>query len=203
MKKILCIIFCIAFIHAVCGQEILKVPDRTPEQKLISEIYSQWDIMSSAISFTKTHGVSPYEYGKYTGDLFASSLKKDNGFADLCHEIINNWENWRTNEDAAVFIINKTDESLVFKVSLHGLKNYFGDNGNFGVSFDEMMQCIKGIEEQIAKFLGCTLNMEIEEEWSPCTSTWYSFAIITIKKNDLIGLFDFKSPVMDKRIHKN
>ena len=182
MRKIICIVFCIALIHSVCGQETFKVPERTQEQKLLSGIYSQWDILSSAISITGTHGISPYEYGKYAGDLFASSWNNENGFASYCQKIIYHWENWRTNEDAAVFIINKTEESLVFKVSIHGLKNYFGEKGNFGVSFDEM---IKGIEEQIAEYLGYTFNMEIEEEWSPCTSTWYSFAIITITNNDL------------------
>jgi hypothetical protein len=184
MRKIICIVFCIAFIHNVCGQETFKVTDRTNEQKLLSEIYSQWDILSSAISITRTHGVSPYEYGKYTGDLFASSWNKENGFAYDCEKIIYHWENWRTNEDAATFIINKKDESLTFKVSIHGLKNYFGEKGNFGVSFDEMMQCIKGIEEQIAEYLGYTFKMEIKEEWSPCNSTLYSFAIITITNND-------------------
>ena len=184
MRKIICIVFCIAFIHNVYGQETFRVPEQTQEQKLLSEIYSQWDILSSAINITRTHGISPYEYGKNTGDLFASSWNKENGFDFYCQKIIYHWENWRTDEDAATFIINKTDESLTFKVSIHGLKNYFGEKGNFGVSFDEMMQCIKGIEEQIAEYLGYTFKMEIEEEWSPCNSTLYSFSIITITNND-------------------
>ena len=185
MKKIICIVFYITFFHSVWGQETLKVPEQTPEQKLISEVYSQWDILSSAISFTKTYGISPSEYGKYAGDLFASRMNKENGFAYYCQKIMYNWESWRTYEDAAVFIIKETDESLIFKVSLIGLQNYFGDKGNFGVSFDEIMECIKGIEEQIADHFEYTFSIEIEEEWSPCTASWYSYAIITLIKNDL------------------
>lgn len=203
MKKLLCIVVCLVFMSSAFGQEIFKVPERTPEQKHKRAIYTQWNIMSSAVSFAKSHGVSPYEYGKYAGNLFTPSWNKQNSFIGFGQETIYYWDNWRTNDDAAIFIVKETNKSLVLKIPVNGLKEYFESNENFGVSFDEMIQCMKGIEEQIAEYSGCTFKIEIEEEWSPCTTIYFTFATIIIEKGDFTVKFDNVSSAKDKSIVKD
>jgi hypothetical protein len=180
MGKMICIFICITLFNTVCGQESILVADGTPGQGLSYEVCSQWDHMSAAISFAKIKGTTPNEFGKYTGNLFASVLNEEYGFSAFSQDIIHRWKNWRTNMDTEIFIIDQTEDSFACKVSLEGLKTYIGDQGKLGVSFDEMMQCITGIYEQIAASIGCAFHMEMEEEWTPCTATWYTTAIITV-----------------------
>ena len=180
MKTIIYIIVFITYFKSVCGQETILITDGTPGQGLSYEVFSQWDIMSAAISFAKTKGATANEYGRYTGNLLASALNEAYGFSAFSQDMINTWKNWKTNTDTEIFIMNQTEDSFACKVSLEGLKTYFGHQGKLGVSFDEMMQCIAGIYEQIAVSIGCTFHMEIEEVWTPCTASWYSIAIITV-----------------------
>jgi len=185
MKKSFLGALCLVYMFSVYGQEIFKIAGQTHEKSHRSLIYTQWDMMSSAVSFAKSYGVSPYEYGKYTGNLVTLSKKRENDFADFGQRTIYYWENWRTNDDEAIYIVEETNESLVLKIPLNSMKEYFEYHNNFGVSFDEMMECIKGMEEQIAEYFKCTFKIKIEEEWSPCTTTWYPFATITVEKGDI------------------
>ncbi len=185
MKKCLCFLICFAFVCSLYGQKIFKIPEQVPEQIDKRAIHAQWNIISSAINFAKSQGFTPDEYGSYTGNLLAAAWNIENGFTGFGQEVIYNWDTWRTNDDSPIFIIQETDKSLVLKIPVNGLKEYFSEKGDLGVSFDEMIEFMRGMEKQIAAYSGCTFELEVEDEWSPCTTTWYPFAVINIIKKDL------------------
>lgn len=185
---------------SIHGQEVFKIPESAPEQKDKRVIHAQWDMISSAINFARSQGFSPYEYGKYAGNLLAASWNTENGLAGFGQEVIYYWDTWRTNDDSRIFIIEETNTSLVLKIPINGLKEYFTEKRNFGVSFDEMIQCMRGMEEQIAEYSGCSFELEVEEEWSPCTSASYPFAVINIVKVELSDKLNSISSTVEGKI---
>lgn len=163
MKKLLSIAICLAFIGSAFGQEKFTVPERTPEQKYESTLFQYWGVYAAGINFAKSHDVSPYEYGKYIGGIFAPSWNKENGFDGLVNGLIYVLVDFNTNADGQMVIIEKDDGSVSIKYPAVAWKKYFSEDNAFG-SFQDVMGCMQGIIEPIADYMGCVVIQEVTEE---------------------------------------
>ena len=170
MKKLfmvlpLVFLLCFTFVTSVVGQETFKLPELTVEQKYKSMVRMFWGNIAPGIRFAKSYNVSPYEYGKFYGKLFAQYWNKEVGFKGYVQGVLRNWSFFITDTDSKIIIEKESDNMLIFKVPPSAFFNYFGKEGRHGVSAEEMLQMINGSHEQIAGYLGCTSNMVLEGEW--------------------------------------
>jgi len=163
MKKLLSIAICLVFIGSAFGQEKFTVPERTPEQKHKRAMYQSWSIYAAGINFAKSQNISPYEYGKFVGNLFAQSWNKENGFDGFVNGMIYNWENFRIDSDGQLVVKAKDDGSVIIKYPAVMLQKYFPE-GNPYASFQDALDCMQGVLESIAEYMGCTIIQEANEE---------------------------------------
>mgnify|MGYP000651646991 CR=1 FL=1 len=117
MKKLLSCAICLIFIGNVFGQEKFTIPERTPEQKHQTTMFQYHAMVAAGIHFAKSQGISPYEYGKYVGDLVAQTWNNENGFDRYVNMTIFSLEDFRTDADIPLEIIEKDDSSVIIKFS--------------------------------------------------------------------------------------
>ena len=163
MKKILSIAICLTLIGGAFGQGKYTVPDITPEQKHNFTIYHFLITLGAGVSFAKTQGVTPYEYGKHIGNSFAQSWNKEIGFEGFVNHMIYNWEALKSDEDGQITIKESDDGSVTIAYPIKAWKKYLPD-GNPFASFQESMESLRGVGETIADYLGCTFAKEIGQE---------------------------------------
>ena len=163
MKKILSIAICLVFIGSAFGQEKFIVPELTSDQKHERTLFQFWSVYEAGINFAKSQDVTPYEYGKYIGNLFAPSWNKENGFDGFVNGTIYNWENFKTDADGQMVINEKDDGSVIIKFPAAAWKKYFPEENSYA-SFQDALDCLKGIMEPIADYMGCTIIQEVTEE---------------------------------------
>ena len=180
MKKLILLTICISFTASVMGQEIFKIQEYTVEQKHSNMLNSYWSHLAAGISFAKTHNVSPYEYGTFHGKIFAelrasnrASSADEASFKNFAQANLNSCSRFITESRSKIIIELESDSLLVFKVpSSVFLLDYFGTEGRFGVTAEELLEMINGSHEQISKDYGCTSEMVLEGDW----------IVMTIKK---------------------
>lgn len=163
MKKLLCLLLPLLFIGSLNAQDRFIVPERTPDQKHQRTLYQSWSVYAAGINFAKSQNVSAYDYGKYVGSLFAQSWNKESGLDGFVRGMIFNYENWRIEADGKIVIIENDDGSVVIKYPAIMLKKYFPE-GNPYASFQEALDCFRGILENIGDYMGCTATQEIVGE---------------------------------------
>ena len=163
MKKLLSIAICLVFIGSAFGQEKFTVPERTSEQKHNRTLYQYWSIYAAGINFAKSQDVSPYEYGKLIGNLFAPGWNKENGFDGFVTGMVFNLENSKTDAEGQMVINELDDGSVIIKYPARAWKKYFPE-GNPFASFQDVMDCLRGIMEPIADYMGCAVIQEVTVE---------------------------------------
>lgn len=163
MKKLLCLLLPLLFIGSLNAQERFTVPERTHDQKHQRTIYQSWSVYAVGINFAKSQDVSAYDYGKYVGSLFAQSWNKESGFDGFVRGMIFNYENFRTEADGEIVIVENDDGSVVVKFPAIMLKKYFPE-GNPYASFQEALDCFQGMLENIGDYMGCTAIQEVVGE---------------------------------------
>lgn len=163
MKKLLSISICLVLIGSAFGQEKFTIPELTFEQKHNRTMFQFWAVYAAGINFAKSQDISPYEYGKYIGSLFAPSWNKENGFDGLVNGTIYNWENFKTDADGQMVIKEKDDGSVIINFPAAAWKKYLPE-GNPYASFLETQDCMQGIFEPIADHMGCTVIIKVAEE---------------------------------------
>ena len=163
MKKLLSIAICLIFIGSAFGQEKFTIPERTYEQKHNRTMYQFWSFYAAGINFAKSQDVSSYEFGKYIGNLYASSWNNENGFDGFVNGMIYNWENFKTDADEQMVIKEKDDGSVIIKYPAATWKKYFPEEDSYA-SFQDALDCMQGILEPIAEYMGSTITHEVVEE---------------------------------------
>jgi hypothetical protein len=163
MKKFLSLVVCILFAGSILAQEKFAIPERTAEQKHERTLFQLWIAgFGGGINFAKAHGVTPYDYGKYLGELFAPGWGGENNFEALVNGSIMNFEDCRLASDPALVVKENPDGSVSITQDVNIYQRYFPD-GNQVVSFDEFVDCLKGVMGSIASYLGATSNLEIKD----------------------------------------
>jgi len=163
MKKLLSCAICLIFISNVFGQEKFTIPERTPEQKHQTTMFQYHAMVAAGIHFAKSQGISPYEYGKYVGDLVAQTWNNENGFDRYVNITIFSLENFRTDADIPLEIIEKDDSSVIIKFSAEISGKYYPE-GNPSASFNDVLHFWQGMHERFADKLGCSFKHESTED---------------------------------------
>jgi len=163
MKKLIITVAFILFAGVVFGQEKFTVPDITPAQKHNRTNFQFWFMHAAGINFAKTQDTSPYEYGKYIGNLAAPSWDKEAGFDGFVSGLIYNWETFKSDEDGPMIIKENDDGSVTIEYPIKAWKKFLPE-GNSYASFQESMESLRGIGETIAEYLGCAIAQEISQE---------------------------------------
>lgn len=159
MKKLLTLISCLILSGVLIAQEKYPVPDINADQKHQRTLFQAWTFAAAGIEFAKSHGISPYEYGKYIGKLFAPSWGPGNDYDSFVKWSVFNFENFRHVSDAAMKVTENPDGSFSLVTDEKMWHQYFPD-GQSLVSFDEFLEFSKGINEPIADHMGATTKMD-------------------------------------------
>ncbi|HLN54423.1 MAG TPA: hypothetical protein VK207_00445 [Bacteroidales bacterium] len=160
MKKILVMFGCILFNAGVYSQAKYTVPVRTVDEKhqnLVFQLYMAG--FGGGVNFAKAHGTTPYEYGAYLGKLFAPGWGAPNNFDALVKGWLVNLEDSRVAGDPAIVVQENQDGSVSITASEQMLHKYFPD-GNEIISFNEYLDCMRGIFTEIGNYLGAKVNID-------------------------------------------
>lgn len=174
MKKIILLAVFIPLTISVFSQEIFKVPELTVGEKHSKMVFMFWANLVPGVKFAKDHNVSPYEYGAYYGNLFASNRNTETGFKGYAWSILHNWHLFVRESDEKIVIERESDSLLIFKVPSKIMLDLFGNEGFVGVSAEEMLEMMNGSHAQISGSYGCTSKMVLDGQW----------IVVTVRKND-------------------
>ena len=144
MKKVIIAAAFILLAGVVFGQGKFTVPELSFEQKH-NRTNSQFPVLIAAgINFAKTQDVTPYEYGKKIGKLFAPTWDKEAGFDGYVNGVIYISESSRTTDDGPIEI-KENDDGSVTIIRDQGPMSKYGDTY---ATFEERCECMTGIAEQ-------------------------------------------------------
>jgi hypothetical protein len=162
MKQYLTFIICFVLVGSLYAQEKYPIPELTSDQKHDRTLGQFWVMTAAGINFAKTHGVTPYEYGRYMGELFAPSWGDGNDFDAFVKGSIYNYENFRHLSDALLTIKENQDGSVNIIMSDKMWHKYLPDGNPYG-SYSEFLEFMKGVNEPIANYMGATFKSEIKD----------------------------------------
>jgi hypothetical protein len=163
MRRIFVILFCFSLTSSLLAQEKYTVPDIRLEEKFDRILGQFWGIFATSVDFAKSQGITPYDYGKYLGKVFAPTWNKDAGFEGLVRGTLYNWENFKRDEDGKIQLQEMDDGSVVISVPRMAWDRYFSENFP-PVSFKETMECMQGVSEEIATHLSAEIKQKITDE---------------------------------------
>ena len=162
MKKYLTFIICFVLACNLLAQEKYPVPILTGDQKSDRMLGQFWYLGAAGCNFAKTHGVTPNEYGKYIGNLYAPTWGAGNNFEDYVKGMIYNFECLRLNSDAGLVVKENEDGSVSIRLNDNFLKKLFPEGNGFA-SYDECVEFMKGINDPIADHMGATIKIEFQD----------------------------------------
>lgn len=150
MKRMLFALICIAFAGTVLAQEKYPAPTPpNPDQKFNSMLYQYWALTAAAINLAKANGISPFEYGKSVGKLFAPTWGLTD-FDKMVKGMMNNFEMMRRKNDSQPVAKENNDGSVSIIADDHTIHDYF-TRKPFNITYDEFLQYFSGIFQYIAK----------------------------------------------------
>ena len=162
MKKLFCFLTGLLFWGSLFAQEKFPVPERTCEQKHNMVMYQSWSMIHASINFAKSQGVSPYEYGKFVGGLFAPSWNPEGGFDAVVATMLNVWESFKTDADGDIVMNEMEDGSVSMDYPRKALEKYISGENSY-TSMDEIVEYFQGVLKPIADYMGCTVNLKLTE----------------------------------------
>jgi hypothetical protein len=163
MKRIFVFLLGLMFSAALLGQEKYAVPDISVENKFNRTLGQFWGLFAASVDFAKSQGVTPHEYGKHLGKVFATTWNKDAGFEGMVRGTIYNWETFKTDEDGPVKVKEMDNGSVIITVPRRAWDKYFSENFP-PIAFEEMLECMQGIMDEIANYLGGEVKQKITDE---------------------------------------
>ena len=135
---------------------------RSSDQKLRRIVYQYWALTAAGINFAKTHGVTPYDYGKFMGSLFAPSWGAGNNFEAYIKGMIGNFESMRLISDPKIVIKEDTDGSVKISSSDKIFHRYFPEGKGYA-TYTEFREYFRGMSEPIADHMGATMLIETQD----------------------------------------
>lgn len=162
MKKFLSLIILTVLSLNMVAQEKYPVPVLKSDQKHARAMGQLWVFIAAGINMAKAQGITPYEYGRSLGKMFAPSWGEGNNFDAYVKGTIFNYESMRHVSDSHVRVIESSEGSVSVMVNEKVWHKYLPE-GNPYASFSEVMECMNGINEPIADHMGATCKMELRD----------------------------------------
>lgn len=163
MKRILGIVVFLVFSVCILGQEKYAVPEVPLEKKLEQTYFQYWAIFAGGIDFAEAQGISAYEYGKYVGKLFGPSWDKEIGFEGFVDGMIYVWECFKTDQDGPMVVREIDEGTVAVQFPTIAWKKYFPEGNPYG-TFEEVMECLRGLLEGVVDYMDCKVKHEITAE---------------------------------------
>ena len=151
------------------AQQPFSVPEVTPDQE--KEILYNHVIAycATGITFAKTKGVSPEEYGKYIGEQFKTFWNPEQGFPFFVNTIMFILKGMHPANEMQ--ILEQNEKMVQFKMK--NVDAMFQMGPPYGINYDEFLACSKGILETLADYMKSDFTQETDK------NGWY---VVTIKE---------------------
>ena len=145
------------------------VPQVAPEQE--KEILFNHVIAycCTGISFAKSKGISPKEYGEYMGNAFKPFWNPDEGFPSFANGLMFMLAGMYANNDLQ--IIEQNESHLCFK--LKNVDIAFKQGPAFGITYEELLECSEGLLETIGEHMNTTFSHKVTDD------NWYEVTLLT------------------------
>ena len=145
----------------------VEAPQLTLEQKWQRAESNLTSTLIASIAYAKSLGKSSSHYGKYMGEMFATSWDGQFSVADFIEAMHWNWQMWGD------FQIEDLEESENFyKAKVKGVgEKYVTGWTDSGVTLNEYYDCWGQMMTQIAKSLGLEYEQKVEDDWIVFTVT--------------------------------
>lgn len=157
----------LAFLFIACllsglltAQEKFSIPQLTDAQK--SEVlYSHvFGYSLTGISFAKSQGVTPKDYGKFVGKQFTAFWDPAGGYPVFVNRMMFILAGMHPNNQME--IVEHDENSITFKLKNVDLS--FQNGPMFGVSYDEFLECADGIISEIAGLMKCKFSHKMTDD---------------------------------------
>lgn len=160
MKNISLLIGFLLITNLAVGQEKFLVPEVTQAQKLEILYNHAISYFVTGISFAKTQGITPSEYGKYIGKEFIPYWDKNLGFDAYVNKMIYLFNGFHSNNEMQ--IINMGNDYV--KIRLKNVDLPFKQGPMLGVTYDEFLECSYGILSQISEYMNVKFSHNISDQ---------------------------------------
>ncbi|MCE4563066.1 hypothetical protein INQ51_01965 [Maribellus sp. CM-23] len=163
MKLLTLIIALVLAGNVLLSQEKFVAPELTDEQKC-EVLYSHVVAYAvSGISFAKSQGLSPEEYGRYIGKKFSAYWNPEDGFPVLVTRMM--YILAGLHPDNQMQIVKQSGKSITFQLMNVDLS--FKQGPMFDVTYQDFLNCSYGIIEVIAHHMNATFSQ------STTADGWY------------------------------
>ena len=144
-----------------------EVPQVTPEQK-IEVLYNHViAYCNTGISFAKTKGTTPKEYGKYIGEQFKPFWNPEDGFSVFANGLMFMLAGMHPDNDMQ--IIDQSEKMIRFKMK--NVDFAFQQGPAFGTTYEELLECSEGILTTIAEHMNISFTQKITDK------VWYEVTL--------------------------
>ncbi len=168
MKSIAFIFICIFSVSLLHAQQPFSVPEVTNDQE--KEILYNHVIAycATGITFAKTKGVSPEDYGKYIGEQFKPFWNPEQGFPFFVGTIMFILKGMHPANEMQ--ILEQNEKMVRFKMK--NVDAMFQMGPVYGITYDEFLQCSKGVLETLADYMKSEFKQEMDKNgWYVVTIT--------------------------------
>ncbi|HDZ25968.1 hypothetical protein LCGC14_0447590 [marine sediment metagenome] len=139
----------------------VEAPQLTVEQKWKRAMSNLNAIFIASIAYAKSQGKSPSHYGKYMGELFATSWEGVKGVTDFIEAMHWNWQMW---EDFQIEVLEESEN--FYKAKIKGIgEKYITEGSEAGVTLNEYYDCWEQLMMPITNYLGLEYKQKIEGDW--------------------------------------
>ena len=149
-------------------QEKFNIPQVTTDQKIDILYDHVIAYAATGISFAKSKGTSPEDYGKFIGEKFSAFWNPEDGFEMLVNRLMFILAGMHPNNEMQ--IVNQDENSITFK--LKNVDFAFKEGPIFNVFYQDFLDCSKGIISVLAQHMNATFEQNMTDDG------WYFATLI-------------------------
>lgn len=168
MKSLSLFVTCLFLFNLSYAQDKLSVPELTEQQKqevLYNHVISY---AASGVSYAKSLGKSPEEYGRYVGSLFTPFWDPAAGLQGFAGQIMFIMAGIHPANE--MNIVAQDEKSI--KVRLKNVDMPFKQGPMLGVSYEEFLEFSNGLLIVLADFMKLDFSQRMVDGW-------YEFSIVS------------------------
>lgn len=165
MKSFVLLFVCLLSLTILRAQQSFTIPEVTNDQE--KEILYNHVIAycATGITFAKTKGVSPEEYGKYIGEQFKPFWNPEQGFPMFTGTIMFILKGMHPNNEME--ILEQNEKLIRFKMK--NVDAMFQMGPAYGVTYKEFLECSEGVLSTLANHMKTSFEQKVNGPWYEVT----------------------------------